>query len=620
MSIWAGIEARVLGNAVELLGCLNSEVRRWTCRIIRHLANDASTVLAFLEFNPCKHLITLVRDENAEVVREAKYALFQIAENLQGLQAVFDDQAADHILELLRLPDSEVRKWTCSLVGKLAIHHSAWRSKLCSGLVTLLRDEDTGVIFEATYALSWVAETIQGALTVVEAKALNHVLEMLRSSDGKVQGSTCSLLGNLAVHEEIFPAILELNPFLQLSSLLLLLPSESGGDVKIIAARTLCLLVDCLDAHTALGAKVFDNITESLELTTPDLSLFTCWLVGRMVSPNSCVLRSGELKLCEYLVSCVREEQVVLNAIYALVQVARCSSARHAVIDAKALDHIVDILGSPNAEVRRWSCMLVVCLASRKSTAPAILELNPCVQLVALLRDLDLRVVHYATCALSHISASVQGARLVFDARAPEDVLQLLESPSADIRGWTCVLLGNLALDEGICLDILRLHPCARLVSILREEDGEIIEWPTFALSRIAHSPDGALAVMEAGILDHVLELLESADAGVRRRASSVVRFLAYHDATAPAIFALKPWRKLLPLLHDINAATRGNAILALDQIMTWWEGVAALEEIGAVEALQQLDEAADATIAAAIRSIHRSMAHYWELATDESS
>jgi hypothetical protein len=71
--------------------------------------------------------------------------------------------------------------------------------------------------------------------------------------------------------------------------------------------------------------------------------------------------------------------------MYALSQIAQWVDGAKGVVDAKALDHILRLLESPNPDTGEWASDLVGQVASHESTAPAVLKLNPSVQLVSLL-------------------------------------------------------------------------------------------------------------------------------------------------------------------------------------------------------------------------------------------
>ena len=78
--------------------------------------------------------------------------------------------------------------------------------------------------------------------------------------------------------------------------------------------------------------------------------------------------------------------QINMRAMEALAQIALWADGAQAIVTAKATDRILELLESPSPNVQSWTCELVGRLASHESTAPAILELKPCVQLVSLLR------------------------------------------------------------------------------------------------------------------------------------------------------------------------------------------------------------------------------------------
>jgi hypothetical protein len=71
---------------------------------------------------------------------------------------------------------------------------------------------------------------------------------------------------------------------------------------------------------------------------------------------------------------------------YTLSQIARWVDGAKGVIDAKALDHLLRLLESPNPVTREWACVLVQELASHEATAPDILQLKPIPQLESLLQ------------------------------------------------------------------------------------------------------------------------------------------------------------------------------------------------------------------------------------------
>ena len=73
-------------------------------------------------------------------------------------------------------------------------------------------DRNDDVIDWATYALATIARWLEGAQAMVDAKVQDHILKLLKS----YLFVTCWLVEELAGHEPIVPAILELNILKQL--------------------------------------------------------------------------------------------------------------------------------------------------------------------------------------------------------------------------------------------------------------------------------------------------------------------------------------------------------------------------------------------------------------------
>jgi hypothetical protein len=77
-------------------------------------------------------------------------------------------------------------------------------------------DRDDYVIYWAIGALAMIAQWLEGAQAMVDAKVQDHILNLLKSQSWGVTDWTCRLVEELAGHEPTVPAILDLNLFEQL--------------------------------------------------------------------------------------------------------------------------------------------------------------------------------------------------------------------------------------------------------------------------------------------------------------------------------------------------------------------------------------------------------------------
>ncbi|KAF8196795.1 armadillo-type protein [Mycena galopus ATCC 62051] len=400
------------------------------------------------------------------------YVLYEIAWRVNGAQAIVNAKPTDYMLKLLQSPSLEVREWSSKLIRRLAGHNSIAPAvlKLCARIVSLLGHEDSCVIERVVYALSEIAQSEDGAQVVVNAKATDYLLTLLESPRLEVWQWTCKLLGTLASHWSTVPTILELN-------------------------------------------------------------------------------------VCAQIVSSLRDKDsgVIEWAVYALYEMARWVNGAQAIVNAKATDYILVLLKSPRWEweVQHWTCELTGSLASHKSTAPAILKLEFCAQLVSSLRDEDSQ---WAVYALSRIAQSEDGAQAIVKSQATDHVLMLLESPNPYTRQWTCNLVGVLASHGSTAPAILELNMWARIVSLLGDDYTRVIESATYALSQIAQWVDGAQAIIDAKATDQILILLHAHSSIVRTRTCELVGNLASHKSTVPSVLTLKSYERLASLIRRVDS------------------------------------------------------------------
>lgn len=109
------------------------------------------------------------------------------------------------------------------------------------------------------------------------------------------------------------------------------------------------------------------------------------------------------------------------------------------------------------------------------------------------------------------------------------------------IRAYWCPSYGEVILGLG--------PPAAKFSCHTSDKDLQVIEDAILALGRIAKWPNGAQAAVDAKVLDHVAELLESPGPGIRQNACWTVVQLAHHDSTAAVLSASNLSRQLVSLL-----------------------------------------------------------------------
>ncbi|KAF8192717.1 armadillo-type protein [Mycena galopus ATCC 62051] len=246
-----------------------------------------------------------------------------------------------------------------------------------------------------------------------------------------------------------------------------------------------------------------------------------------------------------------KDSAVIVWAVYTLSEIAQLQDGAQAVVNARATDYISILLQSPRTEVRGWTCQLVGILSSHDVTAPAMLDMESCMQIVALLCDKNGWTIACAVYALSWIAQWKDGAQAIVNAKATEQILLLLESPTSEVQQWTCKLVGNLAAHESTVQAILDLKVCVQIVSLLHERVPGVIPWAVYTLSKIVQTEDSVQAIVDAKAMDYILPLLESPNLKVQGWTCELVGGLAIHKPTVLASLELKPSAHLASLLPD---------------------------------------------------------------------
>ncbi|KAF7356897.1 hypothetical protein MVEN_01025500 [Mycena venus] len=513
-------------------------------------------------------------------------------------RVVVDSPIFPLIVQLLESPNSEARSSSCRLLGYLAQYESTapaiLKLKPSVWLVSLLRNDNSDALGEAVSALFEIARWSDGAQAVVDAKTTDYILILLQSSYAHVRETTCELVGVLASQESTAPAILELKPHVQLVSLL----SDDHSSIVRSAMHALAKIARWPDgAQAVVDAKATDHILILLQSSDAYVRKWTCKLVRWLAYHESTASAILGLKLYVQLVSLLHDDHsaAIGSAMYALSKIARWTDGAQAVVDAKATDHILILLQSSDAYVRKWTCELVGWLASHESTAPAILELKLYVQLVSLLSDDHSGVIGSAMCGLANIARWLDGAQAVVDAKAMDHTLILLQSSDVYVRKWTGQLVGWLASHESTAPAILGLKLYVQLVFLLCDGHSDIVRSAMYALSEIARWADGAQAVVDAKATDHILILLQSSNPYVRKWTCQLVGWLASHESTAPAILKLEPCLLLASLLHDHEVIEW--AANALTQLAAWSDGAQAIVHARALDRVLELLQSSNPSI-----------------------
>ncbi|KAJ6545643.1 armadillo-type protein [Mycena capillaripes] len=517
----AAVHANVLEYMAELLSSPNTSVQKWTREILEEMAHHETTIAQ--SWDSC--------GDNIAVIESVAETLYRIATSSQGAQAAVDANVLEYMAKLLSSPNTSVQKWTFDILRELARHETAV-SPAVGQMVSLLRGGNPTVVESVAETLYWIATSLEGAQAAVDANVLDWVAELLSSPNTSVWQWSCKMLGQLARHETTVPAVLSANPCQPLVS-------PFGENLAVIEDVTQALYritTSREGAQAAMDANVLDYMAELLSSPNISVQKWTCDILRELARHETTVIKvegqlvsllRGNPTVIEsaLLVSrlCGGNPTVSKSAAATLYRIVTSSEGAQAAVDANVLECMAELLSSPKASVRRWSCKMLGQLVCHKSTVRAVMSVNPCQPLVSLLHGGNLTVSESAAATLYLIAISPEGAQAAVDANVLESMAELLSSPKASSAA-------------------------------------EI-------LYRIAKSPKGAQAAVDANVLECMAELLSSPNASVWHWTRCMLGQLACHKSTTSLAM-----NKLVSLLRGGNPTVINNVAQVLYQVYTFPE------------------------------------------------
>ncbi|KAJ6563032.1 armadillo-type protein [Mycena vulgaris] len=219
----AAMDVKVLDYLVEILAMDEPEddALGWRMeQLVSHHSIAAATYEKMVA-------VLLSKYAPPKVVEILSRALSPLATSLDGAHAVLNSETLNHLAELVQSPHTQVRKWTCQMIGNLARHdvtamHVSGRGP-CGQLVSLLRDSSVDIVGSACRALAIITGRSDGLQAAVDVKLLVYVPGLLEWPNAEIRTWTCCILENVALHPsvtDLLPAELYLKLLKQLKSIL----------------------------------------------------------------------------------------------------------------------------------------------------------------------------------------------------------------------------------------------------------------------------------------------------------------------------------------------------------------------------------------------------------------
>ncbi|KAF7371309.1 hypothetical protein MSAN_00767000 [Mycena sanguinolenta] len=442
--VQAFIDTTLFDAVLELSESSRPFVRMRACTILGQVVGDtpiASTVVR----NFVMKLLLLIRDEDRKVAEKAMRAFSEAVGSPTVAPAFIDTALLDDVLDLLESSRSLVRMQACTILGQFVVNTSTAPTvvrKFGMKLPLLMHDEDDNVVGNAMRVFSAGIRIPTVAQAFIDTKLFDSVSELLvlESPRPFVRTRARTILEQLVLDE--FTACTAVRNFG-----MSLLPFIRDEDDKVVEKAMWAFSMAVRSpsgAQAFINAKLLDSVRDLLEWPRPFVRTQTCRLLGTLASHVQTTEALLKWKPCARLVVLLRDEDtyVVHAALYALTQISRTPSGAKAVLNAKALDYVPQLLG-PKPMIRERfhpsdllplttnmvqdrTNELLASLFRHEFAVPAILRLNICARMVSILQaarspfpydfhEIDYTSLTVATSLLARISEWPGGVSAVAD-------------------------------------------------------------------------------------------------------------------------------------------------------------------------------------------------------------
>ncbi|KAJ7487902.1 armadillo-type protein [Mycena latifolia] len=230
-------------------------------------------------------------------------------------------------------------------------------------------------------------------------------------------------------------------------------------------------------ARTIVDAEGLPDLIQLLHSADSKAAVHISQVLGNIVSyrilSQTAIDEDGTLYLAELLAHPMFTVRSV--AVQALHQMAENSdTGLYAIIDAKTLCNLINMLLSQETELTKCACGLLRSISGLDDRSlDAVVDAGACYPLCQLLRHADITVRLAAISALSPLSRSVHGAYDIFDGNGLAALGDLFHDSDTDLLRFACEVVENMILLD-LELAVIDSGICAVLVSFLRHEESPV--------------------------------------------------------------------------------------------------------------------------------------------------
>ncbi|KAJ7691051.1 armadillo-type protein [Mycena rosella] len=454
------------------------------------------------------------------------------------------------VIGLLHSKERNIVESVCSLLGNLA----SWKSvnaaivmlNPCQRLVSLASLSVDVLPKQSIYALSCISKWKEGARAIADANPEDLAAKLLPSEDLEVLEWTCHMLGQVAqfgrrsgrgrIYTDTVP-LKNTGVRIALGSAVYVRLNSLIDHPERAVQKEALYALNCIREGTEPTERIASGAsTETLVNEIFNESSVESTRYSKLTS----VLKHADPS---FLLSVLNSANPVLVrvAITEIEHISESEPGATALSNSNLLCNVVELLDLEHPSILESSCRILANTAQSADLRETVVDLFPYCKLVLLLRHTNISVQHLAIYSLHQIYYY----QAEFSATGV--LAKLLDSPDLHVVQSCFHMLGNLAQNTNLHGSILESGCCVPLVSLFYRPDVPVKEPLQICLS-ISQSEIGAFALVDANILEQLIQLLDFGIAFIVESACRILGNIARWPSLRAAVVQLDlcPQLKLL--------------------------------------------------------------------------
>ena len=573
--------AKAVESLVTLARCGDRDTVLQACLAVKYMCVCERCRNAFVESHGLEPLLALASSEDLETRREVAAALRNISLSDQNKESIMVEGGMDIIALLYRDTDSELSHQACGVIANIAERQENKITLVEQGIIHHLQFsmlKSIPVLRESIRAFANLSSAKENAPCLVSSGALGHLIVALGSSDTLCRRFAAMALSNLAFNDDGKVRIIREEGVLPLMSIVR--ETERDHIDKQSQQHAMACLANMASCHAIQGDLLEISELANCYIKSSDLELRTNALlcISNFASNKN---THAALEKCVNLQEIIRnlecsDRLVQLRAVTSLRGLSTDPSFRERIISLGGAEKLLSFVHEDDEEpssgsddkstVVRIEVLSTLCNLSlggfMGDRANTLLQKVDMQSLISFLCNSDSTQRLFGAVAIGNIASHLDLQAPVFDSGALQPLIGISDTDVTDVESRRCIAYAicNLSAEIPHRLSIILKGGLPSIMYLCRTGDTVDMLAALSTLRGLAASADARRAIVEEGVLTHVLSLAMKTDClKCKREVAELLVLLSLNEENKVAIVRSDEMKELITLtdMEDVQCVSQ---------------------------------------------------------------